>query len=222
MIAGLLDLLSSFDVISFDVFDTLLLRPYLAQEDLWFDLGRRELGEKDGAAFLKARIAVDKKTYAEATKRGGEHTLEEAYRLMSKRYASLMEKEERLQRECLVANPEMLEVWKRAGELGKKRIIVSDMYLGETWFAGTLKERGLGDYDALYVSSARQARKSSSKLFEIVKKDFAGRKILHVGDNMLSDVRRAREVGFEAFHYKNIREAFFEECPFMKAFLRDW
>ena len=134
----LLNLLSDFDVISFDVFDTLLLRPYLTQEDLWLDLGRRELGEKGGAAFLKARITADKKTYVEATKRGGEHTLEEAYRLMPKRYVSLMEREERSQRECLVANPEMQEVWKRTGELGKKRIIVSDMDLNEAWFAGTL------------------------------------------------------------------------------------
>ena len=215
-------IIDKFDVISFDVFDTLLLRPYLTQEDLWFDLGRRELGEKDGAAFLKARIAADKKTYAEATKRGGEHTLEEAYRLMPKRYVSLMEKEERLQRECLAANPEMLAVWKRAGELGKTRIIVSDMYLSEAWFSVTLKENGLGDYNALYVSSARQARKSSGKLFKIVKTDWIGKRVLHIGDNVRSDVEKAEEVGFSAFHSRSPRDKVFSICPFLKVYLTKW
>lgn len=214
--------IENFDVISFDVFDTLLLRPYLTQEDLWLDLGRCELGEKDGAVFLKVRIAADKKTYAEATKRGGEHTLEEAYRLMPKQYASQMAKEERLQQGCLMANPEMLEIWKRAGELGKKRIIVSDMYLSEAWFAETLKEKGLGDYDALYVSSARQARKSSGKLFEIVKKDFAGKKVLHIGDNEQSDVKMAEAVGLTGCHYRNLRDETFATCPFLKSYLAEW
>lgn len=215
-------MIEKFDVISFDVFDTLLMRPYLTQEDLWLDFGRRELGEKDGAAFLKTRIAADKKTYAEATKRGGEHTLEEAYRLMPKRYASLMEKEEQLQRECLVANPEIMEIWNLAGDLGKKRVVISDMYLSDTWFAKTLKEKGLGDYDALYVSSTRQARKSSGKLFEIVKKDFAEKKILHIGDNGHSDVKMAESAGLSAWHCQNLRDEAFSACPFLKSYLSQW
>lgn len=214
-------LLPAFDVISFDVFDTLLLRPYLTQEDLWLDLGRRELGEKGGAAFLEARIAADRATYAAATKRGGEHTIDEAYEMMPRSYARLQAKEEVLQRECLVANPEMLEVWKRAGELGKKRIVVSDMYLGEAWFAATLKENGFGDYDALYVSSARQARKSSGKLFEIVKKDFAGKQILHIGDNRASDVDMAVKSGLVARQYVKVAEKTFVELPFLRTFVSE-
>lgn len=215
-------ILEGFDVISFDVFDTLLLRPYLTQEDLWLDLGRRELGENGGAAFLKARIAADKKTYVAATKRGGEHMLEEAYQMMPVRYADLQAKEEALQRDCLVANPEMLAIWKRAGELGKKRIIVSDMYLSEAWFSEALKEKGFGDYYALYVSSARQARKSSGKLFELVKEDFLGKNILHVGDNAHSDVKMAEAAGLTAWHYQNLRNEAFSACPFLKAYLAQW
>jgi len=40
MPAELLKLIENFDVISFDVFDTLLLRPYLGQEDMWRDVER--------------------------------------------------------------------------------------------------------------------------------------------------------------------------------------
>lgn len=214
--------IENFDVISFDVFDTLLLRSYLTQEDLWQDLGRRELDDKESAAFLKARIAADRSTYAAATKRGGEHTLAEAYQMMPRQYSGLQAKEEILQRGCLAVNAEMLEIWKHAGVLGKRRIIVSDMYLSEAWFAETLKAKGFGDYDVLYVSSARQARKSSGKLFEAVKQDFTGRKILHVGDNGHSDVKMAEAAGLTAWHYQNLRDEAFSACPFLKSYLAQW
>ena len=222
MMEELKSIIEKFNVISFDVFDTLLIRPYLTQEDLWLDLGRRELGEKGDAAFLKARIAADKKTYAEATKRGGEHTLDEAYGLMPRQYSEFQAKEEALQRDCLVVNPEMLEVWKCAGELGKRRIIVSDMYLSEAWFAEALTEKGLGEYDALYVSSARQARKSTGELFEIIKRDFSGQKILHIGDNKHSDVKMAEAAGLTAWQYQNLRDEVFSACPFLKTYLGRW
>lgn len=206
--------IEKFEVISFDVFDTLLLRPYLTQEDLWRDVGGEEL--------LKERIVADRATYAAATKRGGEHTLDEAYAMMPRQYVDFQSKEESLQRECLMVNFEMLEVWNRAGELGKKRIIASDMYLSEAWFVQTLKEKGLGDYDALYISSARQARKSTGKLFEIVKQDFAGQKILHIGDNAYSDVKMAELAGLSTWHYRNLRDEAFTSCPFLKTYLSQW
>lgn len=216
---NLLQVISDFDVISFDVFDTLLLRSYLTQEDLWLDLGRRELGEKGGVAFLEARIAADKKTYEAATKRGGEHTLAEAYQMMPRQFAGLQAREERLQCDCLMANPEMLEVWKRAGELGKKRVIVSDMYLSESWFVETLREKGVDGWDAIYVSSERQKRKSTGELYAIVKKEVADARVLHVGDNAYSDVRKAKEQGLATFHYTSVWYCFVAECPFVESWL---
>jgi len=41
MQAELLKLIENVDVISFDVFDTLLLRSYLGQEDWWRDVGKK-------------------------------------------------------------------------------------------------------------------------------------------------------------------------------------
>lgn len=219
MNADLMRQLAFCDIVSFDVFDTLLLRPYLTQEDLWLDLGRGQFGEKDGDAFLKARIAADKKTYLEATRRGGEHTLEEAYGLMPRRFAVLREQEESLQRECLTPNLEMAGIWKRAGELGKKRIIVSDMYLSEVWFEETLKEKGFGEYDALYVSSACQARKSTGALFEKVLQDFPGKSILHIGDHPGSDVIRAKEKGLSVHRVERADSRFFRDFPFAKRFI---
>lgn len=215
----LLKILPQFDVISFDIFDTLLLRPYLNQVDLWAEIDCHECAKNK---FLKARIVADNKTYDAATKRGGEHTIHEAYSLMPKKFAAFEAKEEKLQRECLQVNAEMLEVWSRAGELGKKRIIVSDMYLSEEWFTETMREKGFGDYDALYVSSGRQARKSTGKLFEIVKGDFPSEKILHIGDNKHSDKIMPQANGINGWHYPNYREQLFTECPFLGAFVNDY
>jgi len=98
MVAELLKLIEDFDVISFDVFDTLLLRPYLGQEDLWRDVGKVEVKGGGGQwwdCFLKARVEADRKTYEAATRRGGEHTIDEAYARMPRRFAEQQEKEEK-------------------------------------------------------------------------------------------------------------------------------
>ena len=222
MVKELIDLLSHMDVVSFDVFDTLVFRSYLTQEDLWRDLGRRELGEGKESAFLKARVKADRLTYRTATAIGGEHTLHGAYEKMPRKFAALEEFEERLQRDCLAVNPEMLAVWKRAGELAKKRIIVSDMYLTESWFAGMLKEKGIEGWDRLYISSEQQARKSTGRLFELVRKDFPSQKILHIGDDEHSDVKMAESAGFEAYHYPNLRDEVFAQCPFLERYMSEW
>ncbi len=89
MVDGLLRLISSFDVISFDVFDTLLVRPLTNPQDVW-----RVIEEEECArGFARARRKADAKTYAAATRRGGEHTLDEVYGLMGERWASFKEKE---------------------------------------------------------------------------------------------------------------------------------
>lgn len=214
--------IQAFDVISFDVFDTLVFRSYLTQEDLWRDLGRRELGEGKESAFLKARVKADRLTHQTATAIGGEHTLRGAYEKMPRKFAALEESEERLQRDCLAVNPEMLAAWRRAGDLGKKRIIVSDMYLSESWFAGMLKEKGIEGWDGLYISSERQARKSTGRLFELVRKDFPSEKILHIGDDEHSDGKMAESAGFEVYHYPNLRDEVFSQCPFLKRYMSEW
>ena len=136
MIDEISSLISAFDVISFDIFDTLLLRPLPDPQDVW-----RMVKETSGAkGFAEARRTADARTYAAATKCGGETTLDEAYALIPA-WACMKDKELACEDQLLVPNPEVVALWRKAGELGKKRVIVSDMYLPAVFVKKLLRDR---------------------------------------------------------------------------------
>lgn len=206
--------MDDYSVYSFDIFDTLLVRPYINPQELW-----KVLEENEGATgFYKARKAADEKTYEMATKRGGETTIEEAYANMHKRYRSLKEKEMELEREVLKANPEMVKLWCELGNQGKKRVVISDMYMPANFIKGILKENGISGWDGFYLSSERNARKTTGKLFEIMLKEQSIRpsEVLHIGDNKWSDVRIPQQMGIKTRHYKKNSTRLLEDFPFMR------
>ena len=226
MLSLLQNIIKEYDVISFDVFDTLLVRPLMNPQDVW-----RIIEEEEGArGFALARRKADAKTYAAASRRGGEHTLEEVYGLMGERWVAFKEKELAYERRLLVGNPEMIEVWNRAGALGKKRIIISDMYVDEDWLKKTLRDNGVDGWDGFYLSSKLQKRKATGELYKVVMRDFGAYptsvgdartvRFLHVGDNQWSDVTKAEENGFVAVRTPRVIDRMIECFPFLNDFLK--
>lgn len=226
MCTPLVYLINEFDVISFDVFDTLLNRGYVAPSDLWHDIEKRERAN----GFFKARHKADQETYCAATKRGGEHTIDEVYKLMGDKWKSFKEIELEYERRSLVGNPEMIEVWNHAGELGKKRVIISDMYVDEDWLKKTLRDNGVDGWDGFYLSSKFQKRKATGELYKVVMRDFGAfptsvedertLRFLHVGDNKWSDVTKAEENGFVAVRTPRLIDRMIECFPFLHDFLK--
>ncbi len=208
--------ISQFDVISFDIFDTLLLRPYLKPHDLWQDLERRE----GAAGFARDREAADLKCYAIANREGREPTLDEVYALIPN-CAGMKAKELELERNVLTANPEMVQVWKKAGELGKRRVIVSDMYHSADFLEKVLREKGIDGWDGFFVSSDRQKKKRTGELFQLMLSDMGvhGEQVFHIGDNPKADVEIANREGIPAYLYVKVPERFLEGFPFVRAFL---
>jgi len=201
------------EVYSFDIFDTLLLRPYANPQEVW-----RVLEEQEHApGFAKARKAADAKTFKEAIARNGETTIEAAYELIPQ-YKHLMQKEMDLERQVLRANPEMLKMWKELGAQGKHRIIVSDMYLSSDFIQDVLRENGFDGWDGFYLSRDYDCRKSSGKLFELMlqKESVKPEDVLHIGDNLISDVKMPASLGIHTQHYKKVIDRLYEVCPFTK------
>ena len=191
--------LSRFDVVSFDIFDTLLLRRVQKPSDVWLELERRE----NASGFFNDRKKADAETYAAAIARGGETTLDEAYALIPQ-WQGMREKELALEREVLYANPEMLEIWNCLGSMGNRRVIISDMYLPGDFIRSVLEDNGIRDWDGFYLSNEHDCRKSSGHLFELMLHEIgcAPEKLLHVGDNEASDIKAARKLGIEGRLYR--------------------
>lgn len=201
-------------VYSFDIFDTLLLRPYIDPQEIW-----KVLEVQEGAkGFAKSRREADAKTYKEAIAREGETSIAAAYALMPKKFSAMQEKEMALERKVLTANPEMIELWNKAKEEGCRRVIISDMYLPLDFITNVLEEKGISGWDAIYLSSDRGVRKSSGRLYKMMLEELQVKpeEVLHIGDNCESDVRVPEQLGIKSKHYKKVSERFFDLCPFAR------
>ena len=201
-------------IYSFDIFDTLLLRPYTDPQEVWKILEEQE----NCKGFAKFRKEADAKTYATATKEDRETTIEEAYSIMPHKYQALMKKEIELERKVLCANPEMLEKWERAKSEGKKRILVSDMYLPQEIIEDILIEKGIKGWDAFYLSRTYNARKTTGKLFEIMlrKEGVKPNEVQHIGVNIHSDIKIPKSLGISTCQYEKISDQLYKAFPFTK------
>lgn len=202
-----------FKIYSFDIFDTLLLRPYINPQEIW-----NVIEEEEGAVgYAIDRKEADSITYQRAIKLGGETSLDEAYQLIP-RWNHLKLKELAKEKEILSANPEMVKLWKELGRQEKRRIIVSDMYLPKDFLESVLRENGIDGWDAFYLSSDRNARKASGDLFRIMLKEegVAPSEICHIGDNQHSDVEVPASLKINAVHYPKLSDRFLTLCPFVR------
>ena len=186
-------LIDNFDVISFDVFDTLLLRPLMNPYDL-FELVEKQSGAK-GYARARTRAGLDSLQRVLCTN-AGERSLEEIYSLIPE-YAHLRDAECAMEDRLLVGNPEMIALYNEAKRKGKKVVIVSDMYLSGDFIRKKLRDVGIDNWDGFFLSSERKCRKDTGALFEVMLREMnvIPARVLHIGDTESADFNRALEKG---------------------------
>lgn len=196
--------LSQVDVVSFDMFDTLVYRrvgkPYAV-----FELMEEELCKTDTSTY---RDFASRRRQAEVTAREKssfqEITLEEIYDdfdLDDKEAVKALEK--RWELEVSEPNPEMKAFFHTCLKAGKRVVICSDMYLDRNIIEEILEKNGLDGYDKLYLSSETRKTKHSGDLFQVLIKaeKVNAERVLHIGDNYRSDYLQARKQGLKAFNY---------------------
>lgn len=196
--------LSGYDTISFDVFDTLVLRPFSEPADLFFVLGKR-FSYPD---FKRIRQEMEWKAREKKYKQEKHYevTLEEIYDILSAEtgldQGSAMQAEVESEYTFCFANPYMKQVVQFLRDMEKRLVITSDMYLNTEQIKELLRRCGYPDFDAYYVSCDRGKSKSKGDLYDLVKEE--EHKFAHVGDNYVADVENARKHGFASFHYANV------------------
>ncbi|MCC8028899.1 MAG: hypothetical protein LIO75_03730 [Lachnospiraceae bacterium] len=206
--------LAEYDVISFDVFDTLILRPFSEPADLFFLMGAK-LAYPD---FKQIRQEMERRAREKKYKkeRHYEVSLSEIYDILERETGldrtAAMELEVTLEREYCFANPYMMEVVNSLRQTGKRLIITSDMYLNADQIRDLLTHCGFDAFDAVYVSCDHGRSKSRGDLFDLVRQaerfaDPQARRMAHVGDNTVSDVEQAGRHGFYSVHYENVNKA---------------
>ncbi len=215
------DELSRYDIISFDIFDTLIFRPLSLPTDVFYLVGEQmdflDFRNIRTWAEWDARVKCDTKhghmevSLAEIWK-----NLEEDTGLSALRG---MEIEEQIEGKLCYANPFMLEVWRQLKVLGKRIVVISDMYLSKDCLEQMLEKAGFTGAEKLYVSSEYGRNKASGTLFELVKKEIGEASVIHVGDNPHSDAQMAGKYEFAVCPYPNVNHNALLYRPFDMSYL---
>lgn len=205
-------------VISFDIFDTLIKRPFYTPSDLFIILGgkiKKEYPFINEASFPKMRMEAEQ--LARSNSKYEDITLTEVYKTLANLYeldeaaaAKLKSYEEEAELKYCTARETAKELFDLALVSGKRVIITSDMYLEKPFVEKLLEKNGYVGYSDLFLSSDAKALKATGSLYRHVINTLKVNpsEILHIGDNWGADILKAQEAGMQAYFMPKATDAF--------------
>lgn len=205
--------LSGYDIISFDIFDTLIFRPFSEPADLFYLIGCKLdfLNFKDLRARAEFEARLIRADKLKKQKKYVDYEIDiddiwnRMYDITGLDAAKGKAIEEELEYDFCYANPFMLEVFKRLQKMGKRIVITSDMYLTKDFLVKILDKNGYTGYENIFISNEYHKSKSDGRLYEVVKKKMGeDLSYIHVGDNTHSDIKMAEKNGFKTLYYPNV------------------
>lgn len=201
--------LDRYRVVSFDIFDTLLVRYVDHPINVFFFLQNEPIFKKFAfrAPVHQLRIEAENLSRQMLHKAIGssEVNLSEIYAVFCKKndisldyVDSFVAAEENVERKLCVINPFFVDLYSRAVQAGKRVIVATDMYLRKPFLLALLQEKGIAvSSEDLFVSSDLRVSKQSGgmfqKIFEALKVEPEA--ILHIGDHPISDYKKPLEMG---------------------------
>lgn len=199
--------LSEYDVVSFDVFDTLILRCFDRPAGVFYMVGQK-LGYPD---LERIRREIEEKARKKKFKASGhrEVTYEDIWEMMEEETGIPADRGRQAEWEAELkycfANPYFLEVIRYLRACGKKLVITSDMYLRKEQIRELLIQSGYPEFDEYFVSCEYGTGKGEGALYGIVKRKYGlNLRYAHIGDNVYADQKKAEEAGFSVFPYVNV------------------
>ena len=199
------------EIVSFDVFDTLILRPGIAVPSDIFNLLHPE-----DSSFKAKRIQAERE--ARSSSPLEDVKLFDIYKILypydkdentPEKQHEEMSLEISTELKLCKANSEALKFFNTVREAGKRVIITSDMYLSAATIKTILTENGF-DLKGIpvYVSSEYGKTKRSGSLFkEVLKREQVKNgeegHVLHIGDNLISDYLMPKRAGMKSFLYSH-------------------
>lgn len=184
-----------YDVITFDVFDTLLIRDVMKPVDVF----RFSYGEIGRYIRILAEMSARKSSET------GEVTLSD----INKKCPFSCKREVQFEKMICRANPLMKSLYDELKKQGKRMYAISDMYLSSKVISGLLRKAG---YDIPVIVSCEQGcNKTTGKLFQqfLNKYSLKPSRVLHIGDNKASDYEGAKKAGIKCILYNKHQNKLF-------------
>lgn len=210
---GLRRAIEEADLVSFDVFDTLVTRPSASPDAVLRLVGSVLHQQGAPADFFEVRKQAEHAARA-AKGFAGDVTLDEIYGQFGTvdgswggTAASAARGLELAMEEQVIRPREAGTSAARYARARDKRVIaITDTYYPREVIARLLEIVGLdGVFDTIYTSSAAGARKDRGDLWQYVmdSEQVPPQRWLHIGDNEQSDIQGASDRGLHTFHLMN-------------------
>ncbi len=200
------------EVITSDVFDTLVWRSVATPSDQFVHVGQRLLDEGvlaphvDPVAFTEGRVLAEEAARRVARQETDteEVGIEAIWQQMPEAWVTPAQRQRSLEIE-LVVEGEMLrlhdDVWRllaKAHAAGIRIVLVSDIYLSASQLGELLGRAGapLDCVDSIVTSADDGRGKASGLLAGVVRRlGCAPKRVLHIGDHPVSDIATAKTLG---------------------------
>lgn len=185
-------LVQNFDIISFDIFDTLITRLVYDPDDI-FTLIQKRIENQYGISldYLHYRKKAERLAWE---KKGAYTNIYDIYSEMPNVFEISKEMADEwlaieVETEIKISIPrkEVIELMNYLSKNGKKIILVSDMYLTTEIINRLLIKCGCKQPYELWISCEKGKRKDTDELWEEFFSKFDGNKCMHLGDNLCSD-----------------------------------
>lgn len=190
---NIIKLISKSEVISFDIFDTALLRN-VSQPQYIFNI----IDKIKGNNFYNQRVVAEEK--AKTNLKKSSPTIKEIYKYVKDgNYKYEIE----VERNFICKNSEIKEIYDYCVNNKKKIIFISDMYLSKDVLESFLKANGYNKIDKIYVSCDYNKTKNNG-LFDVVLNDLKIKPnlLLHIGDSFKADFLSPKSLKIKSILYK--------------------
>lgn len=209
--------------VSFDIFDTLLERPFLEPGDL-FEFLSMEYNRLLNVSFrsdfatlrrefeqtARQRVTVDHPGWKEVQLSEIYHEMVRAGVLSAEHAEHIMQKE--IELELRFCKPRKIgrELYDFALRSGKQIICTSDMYLPRQVIEKLLENGGYDKIDQIFLSSEERVCKYDGSLFSTVLRRLRlkAKYLLHIGDNYGSDILAPQKMGIQTVYVSSATEQF--------------
>lgn len=208
------------EYVSFDVFDTLISRPFYDPTDIFY-LMNEEFSLLTNSCVSFEKIRKEGESLARSfygNKFGYEDiSIDEIYDFLSEQYQihkeitdRMKELERDLELKFCTARHAGRELFEYAKAIGKKVILISDMYLDSEIITKILAKNGIAGYEKLYLSCERRKLKYNGGLFKTALDDLKieSGDVIHIGDTWRSDIEGSACVGIPHIFFPKAREIF--------------
>lgn len=195
------ELIKKADIVSFDVFDTAVVRPFLHHHEMYHIIEKLLNFPKFHNARVKAEL------FTRNSLINTSHTKEEVTVLDIYEHIHI-EKQKAINTEIMFdieicrQRKFVYHLYQFAVNSGKKVIFTSDITYPTKAIADILHKNGYTTYEKIYVSAEHNLSKHQGGMYKkiISEMQTIPRKILHIGDSLAADVHQARKYGLRPLY----------------------